>query len=82
MISTTPDGHQISSIWTTSGFPGTVDNGLDVFFPGGVPGSTLKFESGSNLVGWTTHTYEVQAAETMLPLPWAAGVDYTTTGKV
>lgn len=64
----TPEGKQIDSFVAASGFPGTVDNRLVVTFAGGVPGSTLRFDTGSNLVGFTTHVYEVPPAEEFLPV--------------
>jgi hypothetical protein len=59
----TPEGKQIDSFFAGSGFPGTVDNRLVVSFAGGVPGSILRFDTGSNFVGFTTHVYEVPPAE-------------------
>ena len=64
----TLEGRQIDSVFASSAFPGTVDNGFVEQFPGGVPGSTLKFRTGSNLVGHTTHTYEVPPTEAFMPV--------------
>jgi hypothetical protein len=68
LVLVTPEGKQIDSIFGANGSPGTVDNRLVVTFPGGVPGSTLRFDTGSNLNGWDTHVYEVPSAELFRPL--------------
>jgi hypothetical protein len=58
----------VDSIFGESAFPGTVENRLVITFEFGVPGSTLKFQTGSNEVGWTTHTYEVPPEEFFQPV--------------
>jgi hypothetical protein len=63
-----PQGNQINSFFAASGLPGTVNNRLVVTFAGGVPGSTLRFDTGSNFVGFTTHVYEVPPGEEFLPV--------------
>lgn len=55
------DGQQQDGGFISSGFPGTVGNLLSEFFPGAAEGSTVRFSTGSNLVGYTIHTYEVPA---------------------
>ncbi len=64
----TPEGRQLDEPLGEQGSPGTAENRLRVRFVGGVSGSTLRFETGSNLVGWTTHVYEVPPAEEFLPV--------------
>jgi hypothetical protein len=67
----TPDGVQVSSIFVESGYPGTVGTVLTIAVLGGTPGSTLKIQTGSNEVGYTTHTFVVPPLEEFLPAPWA-----------
>ena len=64
----TPDGKQIELAIGERGIPGTDDNWLTAEFAGAVPGSTLRWETGSDLVGWTTHVYEVPPADQFLPV--------------
>ena len=65
----TPDGKQIDSMGAMiRAASGTTENLLINFFAGGEPGSTLRFDTGSNSVGYTTHVYEVPEAEDFLPV--------------
>jgi hypothetical protein len=63
-----PDGVQIDSYAAASAFPGTRDNVVNVFFPDGQPGSTLRFETGLFTIGYTMHVYEVPASDAFLPV--------------
>ena len=55
----TADRRQYDSIFGSSALPGTVDNIAEGVFPHGGEGSTIYWSTGSNLVGWTQHTYIV-----------------------
>jgi hypothetical protein len=55
------DGIQHDQAIVNTGLPGTVDNLISAAYPltaGGTAG-TLRFDTGSNLVGYTTHTFDV-----------------------
>jgi hypothetical protein len=63
-----PDGIQVNAFGATYAFPGTRDNIANGFFVGGLPGSTLRFDTGSNDVGFTTHVYQVPPGDAFLPV--------------
>ena len=64
----TPEGLQITSGFTTSGVPGAKDVVMRYFYGGGVPGSTLRWNVGSNEQGRETYTYEVPEVESFRPI--------------
>ncbi|HQZ35361.1 MAG TPA: hypothetical protein PK020_13125 [Ilumatobacteraceae bacterium] len=64
----TPEGKQLDSIWSESGYPGTKDTVLAVALPGATPGSTVKVSVGSNLVGYEILTFVLPPE--FLPTPW------------
>jgi hypothetical protein len=53
------DGRQVDSISVDRAFGGSVGNRHVVMLPFGGEGATIRWISGSNLVGFTTHTYVV-----------------------
>ena len=53
----TVDGQEVFWPSNTIGLPGSVDNTATVTFPFGGAGSTIGWEIGSDLVGWTGHSY-------------------------
>lgn len=64
----TPEGLQITSGMTTSGVPGAKDVGMTHYYEGGVPGSTLRWDVGSNEQGRETLTYKIPDVESFLPI--------------
>jgi hypothetical protein len=64
------DGIQHDAGVITSGLPGTVNNRINYVYPltAGDTAATLHFDTGSNLVGWTTHTFQVPGAMPPLSL--------------
>jgi len=64
----TPAGRQIDSIFLAFGFPGSTDVVLSVMFAGGEPGSTLRFSSGSNDLGFTELTFTLPPLEQFQPI--------------
>lgn len=55
----TNEGRQYDSVFGATALPGTVENTTEDVFPHGGAGTTIYWSTGSNLVGWTQHTYRV-----------------------
>lgn len=64
----TPSGRQIGKATTTSGVPGAKNVVMVEIYAGGVPGSTLRWDVGSNAREWKTLKYEVPGADGFLPI--------------
>ena len=67
----TPEGRQIELWTTTSGVPGAKNVVMVAAYPGGVPGSALRFTVGSNDRDWKTLKYEVPDSDEFEPLNFA-----------
>ena len=61
-----PDGIAHSSAFAASGYPGTVKNHLGIVYAVTAPGGSVRFQTGSNLVGWTVHEFPIP--DTMPPV--------------
>lgn len=64
----TPEGRQIDQGTTTSGVPGAKNVVIGEYYPGGVPGSTLRWDVGSNEQGRANLKFEVPSSESFLPI--------------
>lgn len=64
----TPAGRQIDQATITTGVPGAKNVSIGAMYPGGVPGSTLRWDTGSNKLTWKTTTYKVPGNERFVPI--------------
>lgn len=64
----TPAGRQIDQASITEGVPGAKNVVMSAYYPGGEPGSTLRWEIGSNEGEWEPLQYEVPDSDGFLPL--------------
>jgi hypothetical protein len=64
----TPAGRQINQATITDGVPGAKNVVASAYYPGGEPGSTLRWEIGSNEREWKPLQYEIPASSSFLPL--------------
>lgn len=67
----TPEGRQIELAWGADGVPGAKNVGFSTYYAGGTPGSTLRWNMGSNETEWRTLKYEVPPADKFLPLTFS-----------
>lgn len=63
-----PDGRQIDSAVAAVGVPGANGVGLTELYAGGEAGSTLRFDTGGNEVGFTTHVVDVPPRDAFQPI--------------
>lgn len=63
-----PDGRQIEKATVTDGVPGAKHVTIAEFYAGGTPGSTLRWDVGSNEQGWKTMKYRIPKLDAFLPI--------------
>ena len=63
-----PDGRQIDKATVTDGVPGAKHVTISEFYAGGKPGSTLRWEIGSNEQDWKTLKYQVPKLDAFKPI--------------
>lgn len=64
----TADGKQIGKAVITSAYPGTVANVITEYYAGAGAGSIVRWQTGSNLAGWTTFKYVVPTLDQIPPI--------------
>jgi hypothetical protein len=64
----TPAGRQIDQGVTQTGLPGAKGVGISVYYAGGEPGSTLRWDVGSNELGYETVVYDVPPRDDFMPI--------------
>lgn len=64
----TPNGRQIEQGLMNTGVPGAKNVVMVASYPGGVPGSTLRFNVGSNERRWKTLKFKVPGAKRFIAL--------------
>ena len=64
----TPAGRQIDRAFVTEGVPGAKNVVMSTYYPGGEPGSTLRWEIGSNEREWKDLQYEVPDVSSFMPI--------------
>lgn len=64
----TPEGRQINNYTVNDGVPGAKNVYMYAFYPGGKPGSTLRWTVGSNEQEWTTLKFDIPGTESFVPI--------------
>lgn len=64
----TPKGRQIDNFTIATGLPGAKNVHIAAHYPGGEPGSTLRWDVGSNERGYRTVKWTVPKRSEFLPL--------------
>lgn len=67
----TPNGRQIDKATITDGVPGAKHVVIAEFYAGGTPGSTVRWEVGSNEQDWKTIKYRIPQIQAFRPISFS-----------